>query len=110
MQKGSKQKWRKAPLLFKLKIMTYESISEDIQVTVKLFAIFQEVLATDEMQITLAPGTSVSQIFDRLVNQHPHLEKWRSLTRYAVNLNFADPQTILKNGDEVALIPPVSGG
>ena len=85
-------------------------MAEDIQITVKLFAIFQEVLATDELQIKLESGTSVSVIFDRLVSQHPHLEKWRSLTRYAVNLNFADPQTILKNGDEVALIPPVSGG
>jgi molybdopterin synthase sulfur carrier subunit len=74
-------------------------MAEDIQITVKLFAIFQEV-----------PSTSVSAIFDRLVSNHPHLEKWRSLTRYAVNLNFVDPQTILKNGDEVALIPPVSGG
>jgi sulfur-carrier protein len=90
--------------------MTYEPIAEDIQITVKLFAIFQEVFATDEIQMQLASGTSVSQIFDRLVSQHPNLEKWRSLTRYAVNLNFADPQTILKNGDEVALIPPVSGG
>jgi molybdopterin synthase sulfur carrier subunit len=85
-------------------------MAEDIQITVKLFAIFQEVLATDELQIKLESGTSVSTIFDRLVSQHPHLEKWRSLTRYAINLNFADPQTILKNGDEVALIPPVSGG
>jgi sulfur-carrier protein len=85
-------------------------MAEDIQITVKLFAIFQEVLATDELQIKLESGKSVSEIFDRLVSQHPHLEKWRSLTRYAVNLNFADPQTILKNGDEVALIPPVSGG
>jgi molybdopterin synthase sulfur carrier subunit len=90
--------------------MTYESISEDIQITVKLFAIFQEVFATDQIQINLKSGTSVSQIFDRIVSQHPHLEQWRSLTRYAVNLNFAEPQTILKNGDEVALIPPVSGG
>ncbi|PZV14759.1 MAG: molybdopterin synthase sulfur carrier subunit [Pseudanabaena sp.] len=90
--------------------MPHQIISEDIQITVKLFAIFQEVLATNEMQIKLASGTSVVQIFDRLVNQHPHLEKWRSLTRYAVNLNFVEPQTILKNGDEVALIPPVSGG
>ena len=90
--------------------MNYESISEDIHITVKLFAIFQEVLATDEIQITLASGTAVSQIFDRLASQYPNLEKWRSLTRYAVNLNFAEPQTILKNGDEVALIPPVSGG
>ncbi|OYQ62387.1 molybdopterin synthase sulfur carrier subunit [Pseudanabaena sp. SR411] len=85
-------------------------MAENIQITVKLFAIFQEVIATDEMQIKLESGTSVSTIFDRLVSQHPHLEKWRSLTRYAVNLNFVDPQTILKNGDEVALIPPVSGG
>ena len=90
--------------------MTYEPISEDIQITVKLFAIFQEVFATDEMQINIKSDTSVSQIFDRLVSQHPNLEKWRSLTRYAVNLNFAEPHTILKNGDEVALIPPVSGG
>ena len=90
--------------------MTYESTSEDIQITVKLFAIFQEVFATDQIQISLKSGTSVSQIFDRIVSQHPHLEQWRSLTRYAVNLNFAEPQTILKNGDEVALIPPVSGG
>ncbi|MCX5935216.1 MAG: MoaD/ThiS family protein [Pseudanabaena sp. LacPavin_0818_WC45_MAG_42_6] len=90
--------------------MNYESISEDIKITVKLFAIFQEVLATDEMQITLTSGTTVSQIFDHLASQHPHLEKSRSLTRYGVNLNFVEPQTILKNGDEVALIPPVSGG
>jgi sulfur-carrier protein len=90
--------------------MTYASISEDIHITVKLFAIFQEVFATDEIPMQLESGTSVSQIFDRLVSQHPHLEKWRSLTRYAINLNFAEPQTILKNGDEVALIPPVSGG
>ncbi len=90
--------------------MNHESISEDIHITVKLFAIFQEVLGTDEIQMQLESATSVSQIFDHLVSQHPHLEQWRSLTRYAVNLNFAEPQTILKHGDEVALIPPVSGG
>jgi molybdopterin synthase sulfur carrier subunit len=63
-------------------------MAEDIQITVKLFAIFQEVLATDELQINLEPSTSVSAIFDRLVSNHPHLEKWRSLNRYAVNLNI----------------------
>lgn len=90
--------------------MTYTSITEDIQITVKLFAIFQEVFATDEIQVKLNSGASVSEIFDRLVSQHPNLEQWRSLTRYAINLSFAESNTILKNGDEVALIPPVSGG
>ena len=90
--------------------MIYKSISEDIQITVKLFAIFQEVFATDEIQVKLNSGASVSEIFDRLVSQYPNLEQWRSLTRYAINLSFAESNTILKNGDEVALIPPVSGG
>ena len=90
--------------------MSSELIPQDIQVTVKLFAIFQEVFATDELKINLETGATVSQIFDRLVQQHSSLEKWRSLTRYAINLNFAEPHTILNNGDEVALIPPVSGG
>jgi molybdopterin synthase sulfur carrier subunit len=93
--------------------MTYELIPENIQniqVTIKLFAIFQEVYGIDQMQIKLESGAIASQIFDHLVSQHPHLEKWRSLTRYAINLNFAEPDTVLNNGDEVALIPPVSGG
>jgi len=84
--------------------------NSNMQITVKLFAIFQEVFAVDEMQITLESGAAVSQIFDRLVSQQPSLEKWRTLTRYAINLNFADPHTSLADGDEVALIPPVSGG
>ena len=90
--------------------MSSEINTQNIQVKVKLFAIFQEVFANDELIINLETGATVSQIFDRLVQQHSSLEKWRSLTRYAINLNFAEPYTILKNGDEVALIPPVSGG
>ncbi|MBD2177398.1 MoaD/ThiS family protein [Pseudanabaena sp. FACHB-1998] len=94
--------------------MTHKAISENIgtniQVTVKLFAIFQEAFAIDELQMSLESGAIVSQIFDRLVSQQPHLEKWRSLTRYAINLNFVNPHTVMKHGDEVALIPPVSGG
>jgi molybdopterin synthase sulfur carrier subunit len=81
-----------------------------IQINVKLFAIFQEVFATDELQMQLESGTTVAQVFNRLAAQHPKLEQWRSLTRYAINLNFAEPHTVLSNGDEVALIPPVSGG
>lgn len=90
--------------------MDQEPLSENIYVKVKLFAIFQEVFATDEMQITLEAAAPVSRIFDHLVSQHPNLERWRSLTRYAVNLNFVQPDRVLDNGDEVALIPPVSGG
>jgi sulfur-carrier protein len=81
-----------------------------ITVTVKLFAAFQEAIATHEMQLTIPINAPVTQVYDRLASEYPVLEKWRSLTRYAVNLDFVEPNTILKAGDEVALIPPVSGG
>ena len=48
-------------------------ISENICVKVKMFAVFQEVLATDEMQITLHAGAPVSQIFDLLFIQNTNI-------------------------------------
>ncbi|OIP78105.1 MAG: molybdopterin synthase sulfur carrier subunit [Oscillatoriales cyanobacterium CG2_30_44_21] len=85
-------------------------MNQTIQVTVKLFAIFQETLAKDQIQIDMPSGASVLEVFEYLADRHPSLEKWRSLTRYAINLSFVEPQTTLQSGDEVALIPPVSGG
>ncbi|WP_019502540.1 molybdopterin converting factor subunit 1 [Pseudanabaena sp. PCC 6802] len=85
-------------------------MTAQITVTVKLFAAFQEAIATDAMQITLPDRATVRQVYDYLVIDHPNLEQWRSLTRYAVNLDFVEPDMLLSNGDEVALIPPVSGG
>jgi sulfur-carrier protein len=83
---------------------------EQITVTVRLFAAFQEAIATDRMQISLPDRATVRQVYDYLVSDYPGLEQWRSLTRYAVNLDFVEPDTLLSDGDEVALIPPVSGG
>jgi sulfur-carrier protein len=85
-------------------------MTDTITVTVKLFAAFQEAIATNEMQLAIPANASVMQVYDHLASEYPILEKWRSLTRYAVNLDFVEPDTILKDGDEVALIPPVSGG
>jgi len=81
-----------------------------IKITVKLFAAFQEAIATSEIVLDMAVGSAVSEVYDQLVLQYPHLEKWRSLTRFAINLDFVDSKTILEDGDEIALIPPVSGG
>jgi molybdopterin synthase sulfur carrier subunit len=82
-----------------------------MQITVKLFAIFQETFGLEEMQIELEPNTRISQVFERLATMQPQLEQWRSLTRYALNREFVEPDTLLPDlPSEVALIPPVSGG
>jgi molybdopterin synthase sulfur carrier subunit len=87
-----------------------------MEIKVKLFAAFQEAFNQDELKVDLAPNAPVSQVFDRLVAMQPHLEKWRSHTRYAINLQFVSPHTIVFSDNqvpevtEIALIPPVSGG
>jgi sulfur-carrier protein len=81
-----------------------------IQVHLKLFAVYQEALGISELQQQLPIGTTAGEALDQLLAQHPNLAKWRSVTRLGVNLNFVEPDTELADGDELVLIPPVSGG
>ena len=81
-----------------------------ITVTVKLFAAYQEAYGVSELMLDLPSGATVAVVLDHLINQHPELEQWRNLTRFGVNLQFVEPNTTLQKGDEVVLIPPVSGG
>jgi sulfur-carrier protein len=81
-----------------------------ISIQLKLFAAYQEAAGQPELQLELADGTTVGQVLEQLLKQHPQLAQWRNLTRYGVNLQFVEADQVLQNGDEVVLIPPVSGG
>ncbi|MBE9170765.1 MoaD/ThiS family protein [Pleurocapsales cyanobacterium LEGE 06147] len=81
-----------------------------ITVTVKLFAAYQEAYSLPELTLTFPTQTPVGEVLDRLLEEKPQLEQWRNITRFGVNLQFVEPNTPLQNGDEVVLIPPVSGG
>lgn len=81
-----------------------------ITVTVKLFAAYQEACGVPEMELEVPAKTPVSAIRDRLIADYPQLSQWRDLTRFGINLQFVEPDTLIQNGDEVVLIPPVSGG
>ena len=85
-------------------------MSQSIAVTVKLFAVYQEAFDVSELVLDFPNGTPVQAVCDRLISEHPKLSKWREITRFGVNLQFVEPDTILQNGDEVVLIPPVNGG
>lgn len=81
-----------------------------ITITVKLFAAYQEAYNLTELVLEFPHGTPVQAVCDRLISEHPELAKWRDVTRFGINLAFVEPDTPLKDGDEVVLIPPVSGG
>ncbi|MEM1250934.1 MAG: MoaD/ThiS family protein [Cyanobacteria bacterium P01_H01_bin.21] len=81
-----------------------------IAITLKLFAVYQDALGCPEMTMELPEKTTVGELCDRICSQYPDLKKWQGLTRFGVNLQFVSADTLLNDGDEVVLIPPVSGG
>ena len=81
-----------------------------ITITVKLFAAYQEAYKLSELVLEFPTQTRVAAVLENIIAQHPELNQWRNLTRFGVNLRFVEPDTLLKDGDEVVLIPPVSGG
>lgn len=81
-----------------------------VVVTVKLFAAYQDAYGVPELTLALPLGATAGSLCDRLLQDHPELQQWRSLTRFGVNFQFVEPDWVLQDGDEVALIPPVSGG
>ena len=83
---------------------------ENIEIIVKLFAIYQETYDREEITIKLPTNSKAEAVLDQILTDNPHLENWRSITKIAVNLEFVNNNYDLKSGDEVALIPPVSGG
>jgi molybdopterin synthase sulfur carrier subunit len=81
-----------------------------ITVTVKLFAAYQEACGVAEIQMDVDRGAAVVAVRDRLIAEHPQLAQWRDLTRFGINLQFVAPDAAMQDGDEIVLIPPVSGG
>ncbi len=85
-------------------------MADTVTVTVKLFAAYQEAYGVSEILLEFPSNATVAVVRDRLIDEHPKLAPWRDLTRFGINLQFVEPNTILQDGDEVVLIPPVSGG
>ncbi|MDO8485861.1 MAG: molybdenum cofactor biosynthesis protein MoaE [Candidatus Limnocylindrales bacterium] len=81
-----------------------------IAVRIRLFAIQRELAGTREVRVELPDGADVEAAWNALLAQHPVLAPGRSSLRFARNGDYAEPTTVLADGDEVAMIPPVSGG
>ncbi|MDJ0658536.1 MAG: MoaD/ThiS family protein [Crocosphaera sp.] len=81
-----------------------------ITITIKLFAIYQEVYGVSELKRQLPSETTVIDVLLMMIKEHPELQKWQSITRFSINYQFVEADTQLQDGDELVFIPPVSGG
>lgn len=81
-----------------------------MKVKVLYFAAARERTGVGTEQVELGEPQAVGPFVDELCRRHPRLGELRPALRLAVNLEFVGDDTALVDGDEVALIPPVSGG
>lgn len=84
--------------------------SDRIAIEVRLFAMQREQAGTRRVSLDLPPGATIEDAWTALVERHPVLAAGRSAVRFARNGEYADPDAPLADGDELACIPPVSGG
>lgn len=81
-----------------------------ISVNIKPFASYREMIGEKGIVMNLPEGSSVSALISDLVDKYPGLKPFESKMVVAVNYEYQGHNYILRSDDEVALIPPVSGG
>ena len=81
-----------------------------VRVRIRLFAMQRELAGTRALEFALPCGATIEDAWSALVARFPNLAPGRAALRFARNGGYAPPETLLGDGDEVAMIPPVSGG
>jgi molybdopterin converting factor subunit 1 len=79
-----------------------------MKVKVRCFAACRDITGKSQMELELPGGTSVAGLLRIIHSDYPKLST--IVIMVAVNAEYAVPERLLREGDEVALIPPVSGG
>jgi MoaE-MoaD fusion protein len=81
-----------------------------MRVTVLFFGVLKELLASESQTLTLPSGATVEAVLEHYRQLLPQQTKLWPALAIAVNRNYAARACALRDGDEVALLPPVSGG
>jgi MoaD family protein len=81
-----------------------------VKVTVAYFARARECTGIAEEELELSQPASLQQLFARVAALHPNITEIKPILSPLVNGKWAPQETNLKDGDRVALLPPVGGG
>ena len=82
----------------------------DLKITVRFFASYREKAGTSQTVVDVPEGSTVASLAAQLANSYPDLTSRPGALVVAVNQEYREHAFELSDGDEAALIPPVSGG
>jgi molybdopterin converting factor subunit 1 len=81
-----------------------------VRVKVRVFARLRELIGTGEFEREVPVDATVRTVWDMLVREYPVIAPYAESLSCAVNVDYARMSTAVSEGDEVAFLPPVSGG
>ncbi len=81
-----------------------------MRVTVRLFARLRDIAGVAELPRDVASGATVGTVWKALVADFPEMAQYEKSISSAVNIDYARMDQAVRDGDEVAFLPPVSGG
>ena len=81
-----------------------------MKVRLLFFAVLRDIAGTDQRELALSEGTTAQDVWQSLRSQYAKLTDYTQPPMIAVNESYAAPETVLRDGDELAFIPPVAGG
>ncbi len=81
-----------------------------MKVKVMFFGGIRDIVGMSEGELEIPSGMTAQDLVQRYCQDYPLFKSYAASTMIAVNLEFASPETLINNGDEIAFIPPVSGG
>lgn len=81
-----------------------------MRIQVLFFGMLRDLTGCSEESLELPDGARLETVFDHYASRFPRLREMASSIALARNQEFAGPEVVLADGDEVALMPPVSGG
>jgi molybdopterin converting factor small subunit len=81
-----------------------------VRVTVRVFARLREIVGAGELAVEVDPPATIAAVWRALASAHPGVEPYARAVSAARNLEYARLETSVEDGDEIAFLPPVSGG
>ena len=81
-----------------------------MKISVKLYASFREIVGAKEEALEREEGTTVQMLLDDYIRRFPQMARYREHIILSVNKEYGAPTRVLRDGDEVSFLPPVSGG
>ncbi|NUM80446.1 MoaD/ThiS family protein [bacterium] len=81
-----------------------------MKIRVRFFAMCRDLVQRDVLEMELPEPATGDDFWNRIVVQFPQLAPYQQLSRLAVNLEYVPNSIQIEDGDEISIIPPVSGG